>query len=60
MLIGRGELEDVLGKINGNGSSIHIDSSPPELAELTSSQLGTMMPLKEREESIPSLHRTRA
>jgi hypothetical protein len=54
-LIGSRQLEDVLGKINGNGSSIHVDSSPLDLAEMTSSQLGTSMPLKEREESIPSL-----
>jgi hypothetical protein len=55
LLIGSGEREDVLGKVDRNGSSIHINSSPLDLAEMTRSQLGTPMPMKEREESIPSL-----
>src|SRR5688500_15400156 len=53
--IGNGKLEHVLGKIHGNSSRIHIDSFPLDLAEMTRSQLGTPMPTKEREESIPSL-----
>jgi hypothetical protein len=53
--ISTSELEDILGKVNGNGSSIHLGLLPSDLAEMTGSQLGTMMPNKEREESIPSL-----
>jgi hypothetical protein len=55
LLICSHDLKDVLGKINRNGSSIHSDSSPLDLAEMTKSQLGTTMPMKEREEPIPSL-----
>jgi hypothetical protein len=54
VLIGNRQLEDALAKVHRNGSSIHVNPSPLDLAEMTRSQLGTTMPLKEREESIPS------
>src|SRR6266480_5346402 len=53
--IGGSELEDVLGQINGNGSSIHLGLLLSIVLKPPKASAGSMMPNKEREESIPSV-----
>src|SRR6266480_2476040 len=53
--IGGSELEDVLGQINGNGSSIHLGLLLSIVLKPPKASAGSMMPNKEREESIPSI-----
>lgn len=55
VLVGDNQLKNVLGKINSNGSSIHLGLLLSIVLKPPKASAGTMMPNKEREESIPSL-----
>src|SRR2546422_7524805 len=54
--IGSSELKDVLGQIDGNGSSIHLGLLLSIVLKPPKASAGTMMPNNEREESIPSVN----